>query len=103
MQTTSFSKSLTGSATQRSGIKVAQGFARSLDRDIRMSPLSPLRKNAVTTQRLKALINTACELLNSPVPQTDGDKIHRLDKADTREGVHTIRSVAGMGLPYSML
>lgn len=88
---------------QRSGVKVTQGFARSLDRDIRMSPFSPLRLSSTTVQRLEALINTACELLNSPVPKTDADKIRRLDKADTREGAVTIRSLAAMGVPYAML
>jgi len=90
-------------ATQRSGIEVTQGFSRTLDRNIRMSPFSPLRLTAATSKRLKALINTACQLLNSPVPGTDADKIHRLDKADTREGAQTIRSLAGIGVPYAML
>jgi hypothetical protein len=90
-------------ATQRSGVDVTQGFARTLDRNIRMAPFSPLRLSATTTPRLKALINTACEMLNSAVPETDVDKIHRLDKADTREGAQTIRSLAGIGIPYAML
>lgn len=90
-------------ATQRSHVEVTQGFARSLDRSIRMSPFSPLRLSAVTAERLRALINTACELLNSPVPETDEDKIHRLDKADTRGDAQTIRSLAGIGVPYAML
>lgn len=68
-----------------------------------MSPSSTLQLSVATTKRLKALINTACELLNSPVPETDADKIHHLDKADTCEGVQTIRSLAGIGVPYAML
>ncbi len=90
-------------ATQRRGVEVPQGFARTLDRNVRMSPFAPLRLSAATTQRLRALIDTACELLNSPVPETDPDRIHRLDKADTREGAQTIRSLAGIGVPYAML
>ena len=90
-------------ATQRSSIEVTQGFARSLDRNIRMSPFSPLRLSTTAAQRLEALVNTACVLLNSPAPATDADKIHRLDKADTREGGATIRSLAGIGVPYAML
>lgn len=90
-------------ATQRSGVEVTQGFARSLDRNIRVSPFSPLRLSSATTRRLEALINTACELLNTPAPVTDPGKIHRLDKADTREGTATIRGLAGLGVPYAML
>lgn len=90
-------------ATQRGGAEVTQGFARSLDRNIRMSPLTPLKPSTSSTQRIKALINTACELLNSPAPQTNADKIHRLDKADTCEGAKTIRSLADLGVPYAML
>lgn len=90
-------------ASQRSGIEVTQSFARSLDRNIRISPSSPLRTGKITAKRLKALLDTACDLLNSPVPTTDSDKIHRLDKADTREDAATIRSLAGIGVPYAML
>jgi len=90
-------------ATQKSGVEVTQGFARSLDRSVRMSPLSSLKLSPSTMQRLKALISTACSVLNSPTPKTSADKIHRLDKADTREGIQTIQSLAAIGAPYAML
>lgn len=90
-------------ATQRTGVEVTQGFARAHDRKVRTSPLSPIRLSAATGQRLEALIHTACELLNSPVPETNADKIHRLDKADTRAGTSAIRNLAGIGVPYAML
>ena len=90
-------------ATQRTEVEVTQGFARSLDRKIRMAPLSPLRPSGVTARRVEALINVACELLSSAAPNTDADKVHRLDKADTKEGSLTIRSLATIGVPYAML
>ena len=90
-------------AAQRAGIEVSQGFARSLDRKIRMDPLSPLRLTLATAQRVEALVNVACALLHSSAPRTDADKIHRLDKADTKEGSVTIRSLATIGVPYAML
>src|SRR5205085_578392 len=34
---------------------------------------------------------------------TDADKLHRLDKADTRNGLVSLRAVAGLGVPYAML
>jgi hypothetical protein len=33
----------------------------------------------------------------------DPDKIHRLDKADTKEGLGTLHTLAGLGVPYAML
>jgi len=65
--------------TQRTGIEVNQGFARTLDRSIRMSPLTPLSSGLITKERVEALIETACQLLNSPVPEVGADKIHRLE------------------------
>ncbi len=31
------------------------------------------------------------------------DKIHRLDKADTKSGIGGVQALAGMGAPYAML
>ena len=90
-------------AAQRTGVEVTQGSARSLDRKIRMAPLSPLRSGGVTARRVEALVEVACELLGSSAPSTDTDKIHRLDKADTRERSLTIRNLATIGVPYAML
>ncbi|RJX21571.1 MAG: hypothetical protein C4570_02460 [Ammonifex sp.] len=90
-------------ATQRTGIDVSQGFIRSLDRGIRMAPFVPLRHSDVTLKRVKALVETACQLLVSTVPEVGAEKIHRLDKADTRNGSDSIRAVSGMGVPYAML
>lgn len=88
---------------QRSGVDVSQGFARNLDRRIRMRPEAPIRENGLTFDRLKAMVAVACELLNEGVPATDGDKIHRLAKADTLEGATSIRTIAAIGAPYAML
>ncbi len=90
-------------ATQRTGVDVTQGFVRTLDRSIRMNPLTPLSNNHTMVERVEALVETACQLLNSPVPEVGPDKIHRLDKADTRDGPDAIRALSGMGVPYAML
>ena len=50
-------------ATVQTGVEVSQGFVRTLDRKIRLSPLSPLADGKVTVERVKALIDTACRLL----------------------------------------
>lgn len=90
-------------ATQRTGIEVTQGFVRMLDRKIRMHPLKPLRKGGLTADRLKALMQTAYQLLSEEAPHVEQDKIHRLDKADTKGGTAAIQAMADMGVPYAML
>lgn len=89
--------------TQRTGVEVTQGFARTLDRRIRISPAAPLRVRGATAARLEALIKAACELLAEAAPDVEVDKIHRLNKADTKGGLKAIEHVAAMGVPYAML
>ncbi|MGD2089213.1 MAG: hypothetical protein PVH61_23750 [Candidatus Aminicenantes bacterium] len=89
--------------TQRTGVKVTQGFVRSLDRKVRMAPETKLNTNGVTKERLKAMVQTACQLLSTGVPKVDDDKLHRLDKADTKQGVDSIKNLAGIGVPYAVL
>jgi hypothetical protein len=89
--------------TQRTGVSVTQGFVRSLDRKVRISPETPLRTNGVTKERLKPLVETACKMLSEEVPQVNDKQMHRLNKADTRGGLNSLRNVAAMGVPYAML
>jgi len=90
-------------ATQRRGVRVSQGFARALDRSIRMRPKSPLKGRGLARERLKALVLTACELLEQGLPAVQGRQVHRLSKADTEKGLVSVRNLAGMGAPYAML
>lgn len=90
-------------AAQRTGVEVNQGFVRTLDRKIRLEPLKPLGKGGVTSERVRALIEVACQLLSEGAPQVESDKLHRLDKADTKGGADTICTMAGIGVPYAML
>jgi hypothetical protein len=90
-------------ATQRTGVMVTQGAVRSLDRKIRMEPLKPLGQGKVTTERVRALIDTACQLLSEGVPEVETEKIHRLDKVDTRAGLDTVRNLVELGVPYALL
>lgn len=90
-------------ATQRTGVEVSQGFTRTLDRKIRLEPLKPLGKSGVTAERVRALIETACQLLSEGAPPVEPDKIHRLDKIDTKGGTDAIRAMAEIGVPYAML
>jgi hypothetical protein len=87
-------------ASQRSGIVIAQGYLRSLDRGIRIDPSRQLQTE---NRRVEALVRSACELLSRPVPAVEPDRLHRLDKADTLGGLDSIRHLATMGAPYPML
>jgi hypothetical protein len=88
---------------QRTGVEVTQGFTRTLDRKIRMTPSAPLRVRGESAVKLKALIEAACQLLMEGAPEVERNKIHRLNKADTRRGVQAIENMAIMGVPYAML
>jgi hypothetical protein len=90
-------------ASQRSGIQIDQGIARALDRKVRLAPDTPLTPKGTTEDRIRALVESACVLLNEGAPSVEADKLHRLEKADTAKGSSGIRRLADMGAPYAML
>jgi hypothetical protein len=90
-------------ASQRKGIGITQGFARTLDRRVRMQPQRPLWCDNVARKRLAGMIDVACDLIEDGCPTVDGRSIHRLQKADTRSGLEGIRALASMGAPYAVL
>jgi len=89
--------------TQRTGVVVSQGFVRSIDRKVRMTPETPIHITGVTKERLTALVETACQMLTEGAPQVGTAQLHRLDKADTKHGLESTSNLAGMGVPYAML
>jgi hypothetical protein len=91
--------------TQRSGVIVDQGAARAIDRRVRLNPLTPMRRSGgVTDARIEAMVATACELLSEGVPaDLPVELLHRLDKADTSEGIASVQAAATLGIPYAML
>lgn len=91
-------------ASRHAGVAVTQSAARTIDRSIRMKPETALPRNGrATERRIRALIAAACHLLESGVPAGSPDSLHRLDKADTKAGSVSLRSVAELGVPYSVL
>jgi len=88
---------------QRSAADVSQGFARGLDRQVRLRPLVPLRVKELKLQQITAMITVACDLLRDGPPDIAPSQLHRLDKADTKLGLGGLRSMARMGVPYAML
>ena len=90
--------------SRHTGVSVTQSAARAIDRSIRMKPDGALwKRGRVTERRIRALVAAACHALQSGVPEDSPDSIHRLDKADTRAGLISVRSSAELGIPYSIL
>lgn len=90
-------------ATQKTQVTISQGFIRSLDRKIRFAPERPLKLSEDSKQKVEALLKTACSILLSDVPNVGEDWLHRLDKADTKRGLTSIKNLASIGVPYAML
>ena len=90
--------------SRHTGVTVTQSAARTIDRSIRMKPDSALsKKSRLTERRIQALLTAACHALESGAPGDSVDSIHRLDKADTKAGLVSVRSSAELGIPYSIL
>lgn len=90
-------------ATQRTGIEVPQGAVRTLDRTVRLKPLTSMRTNGgITDRRVRALVETACQLLTEGASEAPG-VLHRPDKADTKMGLASLQPLADLGAPYAML
>ncbi len=88
--------------TQRSGVEVDQGAARSIDKKVRID--SPMKRGSgLTDQRIEALVKTAVELLVEGAPEVPDGILHRLQKADTASGIRSIQPLADIGVPYAML
>ena len=90
-------------AAQHTGVEIDQGYARSLDRRVRMQPLGPMNFTPAMEERIGALIAAACELLKNGCPTKGFENIHRLYKADTLDGQASLESAAKLGLPYPMV
>jgi hypothetical protein len=85
------------------GSDVSQGFARSLDVDCRSHDYFQRRRSRLSVDRINALISVAIEYINQGAPPGAADTVHRLAKADTGEGLVSLRHVASQHVPYAVL
>lgn len=90
-------------ASNRKGVDVPQNAARTLDRKIRSGPTRALQPGAKTLSRITALVETACDLIREGCPPVPSDKLHRLSKADSFQGLSSVKQMADLGAPYAML
>ncbi|NOT07741.1 MAG: hypothetical protein HOP28_05970 [Gemmatimonadales bacterium] len=87
----------------RTGVELSQGYVRTLDRRVRIEPTRPLNLKPISRDRLRALVVAACSLLVGGAPAVPPGKLHRLDKVDTKLGVESLKTMATLGVAYSML
>lgn len=90
--------------TETTDVEVDQGAARSIDRRMRLEPLEPMNKsNGVTAQRIRAMIEAGVRTVAKGPGIVPPGIAHRLDKADTVEGLNSVQSIADLGAPYPVL
>lgn len=89
--------------TEMTGLTVDQGTARFIDRAIRLSPTSPKTFTPKAQERMRAMIDAGVRTLLAGVTDQVDAVLHRLDKADTREGIRSLQPVADIGVPYPVL
>ncbi len=90
--------------TEATGVMVDQGAARSIDRKFRLSPLAPTHEGSVVTgDRIRAMIQAGVAILLKGATTVPPGFLHRLDKADTAQGLTSMQSVADLGAPYPVL
>ena len=71
--------------TERTGIRVDQGAARTMDRNVRLRPLTPRTfGTSLGDQRMRAMIRAGVETLAQGIGLDAPGLVHRLDKVDTR-------------------
>ncbi|HVY20690.1 MAG TPA: hypothetical protein VHA70_11530 [Bauldia sp.] len=90
--------------TEMTGVEVDQGAARAIDRRMRLNPLTPLKeREGLTTQRIRAMVEAGVRTVTKGAAAVPPGFVHRLDKADTAEGVKSVQSIADLGAPYPVL
>lgn len=90
--------------TEMTGVEVDQGAARSIDRKIRLKPISPMNEgNGLTGQRIRAMVEAGVRTVAQGAGVVPPGIVHRLDKADTAQGLKSLQSIADLGAPYPVL
>jgi predicted ribosome-associated RNA-binding protein Tma20 len=90
--------------SEKTGVAVDQGAARSIDRRIRLTPLTPMNEGTgVTGQRIRAMIEAGVKTVSEGAGIVPPGIVHRMDKADTAKGIGSLQSIADLGVPYPVL
>ena len=89
--------------TTRTGERIDQGFARNLERSIRLDPDKTIGHTPKQETRIRALISVACHMLREGASRASETEVHRLDKVDTARGLDSLTQVAREGVRYESL
>ncbi len=90
--------------TDKTKVEIDQNAARAIDRRIRVKPLEPLNEgSSITSQRIHSMINAGVALVREGADSMPAGILHRLDKADTVNGINSMQSLANLGAPYPVL
>lgn len=90
--------------TEMTGIEVDQTAARNIDRRMRLKPLTSMNEgDGVTAQRIRAMIDAGVLTVARGPGLVPPGFMHRLDKADTLDGLQSVQSIADLGAPYPVL
>lgn len=90
-------------ATEETEVGVSQNFARAIDREVRVNRHLFERCTTLRRERIAAMVSVGCQLINEGAIESPEGMIHRLDKADTRQGQKSVQHLAHQGVPYAML
>lgn len=91
-------------ASEATGTPITQGAARNIDREIRSAPLVPRTLGQTkAAERVRAMISAGVQALQAGAGKPPAAILHRLEKADTREGLLSLRPLADLGVPYPVL
>jgi hypothetical protein len=90
-------------ASERTNLRIPQGYARSIDRDARENRRLLDSCTDLKCERIAAMVAAGCKLISEGIDDSPEGMIHRLDKADTRKGEESVQHLADHGVPYAML
>ena len=91
--------------TERTDVKVDQGAARTMDRNVRLQPLTPRAPlgDSLGDRRMRAMIRAGVDTLAEGIANATPGLVHRLDKVDTSDGIPSVQHIASLGVPYAVL
>ncbi len=90
-------------ATARTGVTVDQSSARRLDKRAREGLPLLSRTSKKTQEQVKALVVAAVNLITEGAPAPTQAVVHRLEKADTSDGLAGVRRLSTSGVAYEVL
>lgn len=88
---------------ERTGARIPNGAARAYDGAAKRDPRYFARCSPLVANRVRTMVEAACDVLRHGVGDVPDGAVNRLDKFDTREGVPSISYAAEHHVPYAVL